>query len=96
MSVFRILDKAQRQLKEFPQKEQRAFTRALERFASATPLARRQMLKFIGNSAFDHLKVKWSLRASRKQRVLLDWDQNEYVIRGFVTRGDHRYYDRER
>jgi phage-related protein len=94
--MITILTAALKQLERFSKKEQHAFQKAIERFTHADPLSRRSMLKHIGNSHFDHLQVKWSIRASRKHRVLLDWEHDRYVVRAFVSRGDRKYYWGER
>jgi phage-related protein len=87
-----VLQSAMKQLTKFSSKEQRSFQKALDRFTTADPLTRRTMLKHIGNSHFDNLQVKWSIRASRKHRILLDWEQDHYVVRAFVSRADRKYY----
>lgn len=93
--MITILELAKKQLQRFSSTEQRAFHKTLDRFVAASPQTRRSMLKHIGNSPFDRINVKWSLRASRKHRVLLDWDTDHYVVRAFVSRGDHKYYANE-
>lgn len=94
--MITILQSALKQLERFSQRERQAFQKALDRFVAADPLARRSMLKHLGESHFDNLGVKWSIRASRKHRILLDWQNNDYVVRDFVSRADRRYYWGER
>lgn len=94
MSLVTILEKARKQLAAFTVQEQRAFHNALARFTAASPLDRRKMLKDVTATHGRH-QVHWSLRASRKHRVLLDRENDTYVVRGFVSRGDHRYYNTE-
>lgn len=92
---LKILQKAAKQLKQFDRRERQAFERALAKFESADPLTQRMLLSQIANTHFAPFGVRWSIRASRKHRVLLDWEDNGYVVRAFVSRGDHRYYSSE-
>lgn len=90
--MITVLQSALKQLERFSQTEQKQFKKALDRFTAADPLARRSMLKNIGFGHFGNMGVKWSIRASRKHRVLVDWENNDYVVRAFVSRGDSKYY----
>lgn len=90
--MITVLQSALKMLDRFTQVEQKQFRKAIDRFNAADPLARRSMLKNIGFGHFGQMGVKWSIRASRKHRVLIDWENEEYVVRAFVSRGDRKYY----
>ena len=72
---------------------QRLFANALAKLQAADPLQRQQLLSATHHSRrFQDTKVRWTMRANRKYRLLLDREGDTYIVRGIAGRGDHRYY----
>jgi plasmid maintenance system killer protein len=92
MSNDLIIQKAAlKQVSACTANEQKAFEKAVKRFSDANLDVRKTMLKKLSNTHFCDYKVTWTLRANRKYRLLVDWEDDHYVVRAFVSR-NHRYY----
>ena len=93
--AIRILPRVTKVLARLPTTEQRAFSHALEKLRAAAPQDRVNLLSAVYTPAFKDIDVKWTMRASQKYRVLLRRDADDYVVCGFVSRGDKRFYRTE-
>lgn len=77
--------------KEHPQ-VQRLFHDAVHRLSEATPQERHHLLTPVHSNKFQAAQVRWTMRANHKYRLLVDREGDEFVIRGFVGRGNQRFY----
>lgn len=91
--MIRISEAARKALRKEDASVQRLFDQALAKLEAASPLERQQFLMATNPSKkFTTANVRWTMRASRKYRLLVDREGDTYVIRGIVGRGDHRFY----
>lgn len=93
--MIRVLPRVSKDLSRLSAAEQRAFEHALAKFQSAKPHERQSLLRPVIQPAFKHLNVRWTMRASQKYRVLVGREGDDYIVCGFVSRGDKRYYRSE-
>ena len=90
--MIQITDKAQKDLRHASRHEQQLFYEAIQRLHTASPLERQQLLSAVQSNKFKAAGVRWTMRANHKYRLLIDRSGEEYVVRGFVGRGDRRFY----
>lgn len=82
--------------KDFEPAEVKAFDSAVAKLRQATLQTRQRLLTGVKSNRFKKVDARWTMRASRKYRVLLGQDNNnDIVVRGLVSRGDHRFYPKE-
>lgn len=90
--MLRISDSVRKLLtREHPQ-TQRLFRDAVARLQAASAVERHKLLKPVSSNKFQAASVRWTMRANHKYRLLLDRDGSDYIVRGFVGRGDQRFY----
>ena len=75
--------------------EQKAFEHALTKLRIAKPHERAHLLNPVQNPSFTRRHIQYTMRASQKYRMLVGRDGTDYVVRGFVSRGDKRFYKSE-
>lgn len=91
--MFRITPALNKRMKREHPELQAAFAEAYQKLVNATPLERKHILIPANLSRkFQTMKVKWTMRANRKYRLCVDRDDEGFVVRDFVGRGDQRYY----
>lgn len=90
--MFRITDTLQKRLKREHPEMQSLFENAFHKLTAASPLERKHLLKPVYSNKFQSAKVKWTMRANHKYRLCIDRDDEGFIVRDFVGRGDQRYY----
>ena len=81
--------------KKFAAIDVKAYDSAIAKLKQATMQDRQRMLTSVKSNRFQRVDAKWTMRASKKYRVLLGQENNDIIVRGLVSRGDHRYYPKE-
>jgi mRNA-degrading endonuclease RelE of RelBE toxin-antitoxin system len=90
--MLHITTAVKKQLAKSPAQLRRLFDEAVHTLTAATPQERHQLLKPVYSNKFQAAQVRWTMRANHKYRLLVDREEDTYVVRGFVGRGDQRFY----
>lgn len=82
-----------REFARLPRRTQDAYVRALERFGALDGGQRMRALKKLWRA--DFAGDTYSLRASRKLRILMGYEADVLTVKTFAHRGMKRYYHSE-
>lgn len=81
--------------KRFSEQDVKAYQHAVEKLRQSTLQSRQRLLTGVSSNRFKKAGARWTMRASKKHRLLLDMEQGKFVVRGMVSRGDHHFYPKE-
>lgn len=96
MSNVRIPPDVDRTIrKRFSAQDVKAYEHAVQKLKESTLQSRQRLLTGVSSNRFKKAGARWTMRASKKHRILLDMEEGEFIVRGLVSRGDHHFYPKE-
>lgn len=96
MSDVKIDPKTDAQIRhKLSAQDVKAYEHAVQKLRNARPGDSHRLLTTVKSNRFRDRGIKYTMRASKKYRVLLGQEGTSYVVVGLANRGDHRYYPQE-
>lgn len=81
--------------RKFSAQDVKAYENAVQKLREATLQNRQRLLTGVKSDRFRQVNVRWTMRSSKKYRLLIGQEQGALVVRGLVSRGDHNFYPKE-